>query len=214
MNKKIAAGVAVTLTAASIATNLLVEPEELLHSAEYLAANTKIVDTAVLDDAEITVEEEAEKTRLDAVRAWIIRLPVMVKAVFLLPLWALGAIPVTVGTAVLSALAPIWAQVLGVLMQAGVLVGVFCLGYKLLFPKKKVRELFKKRNFRWLLLGAGSVSVANVLLTTAWSGWAVLRAVVMTVVGFGVLCLLWHRIAKKLQPDEPEMVQTRLKLEY
>ena len=214
MNKKIAAGVAVTLTAASIATNLLVEPEELLHSAEYLEANAKIVDTAVLEEAEILVEEEAEKSRMDAVRAWIIRLPVAVKAVFLLPLWALGAIPVTVGTAAFAALSPIWAQVAGVLMQAAVLVGVFALGYKLLFPKKKVRELFKKRNFKWLMLGAVSVSVANVVLTTAWTGWPVLRAVMMTVVGFGALCLLWHRIAKKVKPDEPRIVQTRLKLEY
>ncbi len=213
MNKKIAAGVAVTLTAASIATNLLVEPEELLHSADYLA-NAKLVELAELEETDLVVEEEAKKTRLDALRDRIIRLPVAVKAVFLLPLWALGAIPVTIGTAVFSALAPIWTQVLGVLAQAGILVGVFCLGYKLLFPKKKVRDLFKKRNFRWLLLGAGSVSVANVLLTAAWSGWPVLRAVVMALVGFGVLCLLWGRIARKIKPEEPDLVQTRLKLEY
>lgn len=214
MNKKIAAGVAATVAAASIATNMLVEPEELVHSAEYLAARTQAVAVEPEGDYDITVEEEAEKTRADAVRAWIIRLPVVVKAVFLLPLWALGAIPVTIGTAVFTAMAPIWAQICGALLQIALLIGAFCLGYKLVFPKKKVRDLFKKRNFKWLFLGAGTVTMANFVLTTAWTGWPVLRAAIMTVVGFGALCLLWHRIAGKIKPDEPNVVTTRLRLEY
>lgn len=214
MNKKIAAGVAAAVTAASVATNLLVEPEELLHSAEYLESNTRAVAVGDVVDYDITVEEEAEKTRVDAVRGWIIGLPVVVKTLLFLPLWALGAIPVTIGTAVFTAMAPIWAQIMGVLLQAAVLVGVFAGVYKLLFPNRKVKDLFKKRNFKWLLMGAGTVSVANVLLTTAWTGWPIVRAIAMTVVGFGVLCLLWYRICHKLKTDEPKVVTTRLRLEY
>lgn len=213
MNKKIAAGVAVTVAAASIATNLLVEPEELVHSAEYLA-RTQAVAVAPDVDTDITVEEEAEKTRADAVRAWIIRLPVAVKTLIFLPLWALGAIPVTIGTAVFTAMAPIWAQVCGALLQIALLIGAFGLGYKLVFPHKKVRDIFKKRNFKWLFMGAGAVTMANFVLTTAWTGWPVVRAIVMTVVGFGALFLLWHRIAKKVKPAEPNVVTTRLRLEY
>lgn len=213
MNKKIAAGVAATVAVASIATNLLVEPEELVHSAEYLARN-QAVALAPDVDTDITIEEDAEKTRADAVRDWIIRLPVVVKAVFLLPLWALGAIPVTIGTAVFTAMAPIWAQLCGALLQIGLLIGAFCLGYKLVFPKKKVRDLFKKMNFKWLFLGAGTVTMANFVLTTAWTGWPVLRAAILSVVGLGALCLLWHRVVGKVKPQEPNVVTTRLRLEY
>lgn len=214
MNKKVAAGVAATIAAASIATNLLVDAEELVHSAEYLNSHTRAV---AMDDGieiAITVEEEAEKTRVELLRERIIRLPVAVKAVFLLPLWALGAIPVTLGTAAFGVIAPIWSQILGVLLQAGILTGVFTAAYKLLFPKRKVKDLFKKRNFRWLALSAGAVSVANVVLTTAWTGWPLVRAIAMTVVGFGVLCLLWHRLAHKVKPEEPKKVKTKLMLEY
>lgn len=214
MKKKIAAGVAVTIAAASIATNLLVDAEELVHSAEYLNTHTRAVAMEPAVDYDITVEEEEEKTRVDAVREWIIRLPVVIKTLLFLPLWALGAIPVTIGTAVFSAMAPIWSQIVGVLLQAAVLIGAFAGIYKLVFPKRKVRELFKKRNFKWLLLGAGTVCMANFVLTTAWTGWPILRAVVMTVVGFGVLCLLWYRICHKLKADAPAKVQTRLRLEY
>lgn len=214
MKKKLAAGVAATIAAASIATNLLVDAEELVHSAEYVNTHTRAV---AMDDAtefSITVEEEAEKTRLDMIRGWIISLPVVVKAVFLLPLWALGAIPVALGTAAFTAAAPIWSQILGVILQAGILVGVFAAGYKLLFPNRKVKDLFRKRNFRWLALGAGAVSVANVVLSMAWTGWPMIRAIAMTVVGFGVLCLLWHRLAHKMKPEEPKKVKTKLMLEY
>ena len=214
MNKKIAAGVAATVAVASIATNMLVDPEELVHSAEYLSSRSQAVAVEPEGDYDITVEEEAEKTRADAVRAWIIRLPVVVKTMFLLPLWALGAIPVTIGTAVFTAMAPIWAQICGALLQIALLIGAFCLGYKLVFPKKKVRDLFKKKNFKWLLLGSGMVTMANFVLTTAWTGWPVLRAIVMTVVGFGALSHLWYRSAKKVKPDEPNVVTTRLRLEY
>lgn len=214
MKKKIAAGIAVSVAAASIATNLLVDADELVHSAEYLNTRTQAVVTETLPVVEITVEEEEEKTRADLLREWIINLPVAVKTLFFLPLWALGAVPVALGTAVASAMAPIWAQVVGVLLQSAVLVGAFAGLYKLVFPKKKVKDLFKKRNLRWLLLGAGIVSVANIVLTTAWSGWPLLRAVGMTVVGFGALCLLWYRICGKLKADTPAKRQTRLQLDY
>lgn len=214
MNKKVAASVAATIAAASIATNLLVDAEELVHSAEYV--NTHIRAVAVDDDFDmaITVEEEAEKSRLDLLRERIIRLPVVIKTVFLLPLWALGAIPVTLGTAALSALAPIWSQVLGVLLQAGILTGVFTAAYKLLFPHRKVKDLFKKRNFRWIALSAGLVSAANVILSSAWTGWPLVRAIAMTVVGFGALFLLWHRLARKVKPEAPKKVKSKLMLEY
>ena len=214
MNKKVAAGVAATIAAASIATNLLVDAEELVHSAEYLESHTRAVAVEEGVEVAITVEEEAEKTRLDLVRGWIIRLPVVVKSVFLLPLWALGSIPVTLGTAAVSALAPIWSQIVGVLLQAGILTGVFLGGYKLLFPKRKVKDLFKKRNFRWIALSAGAVSVANVVLTTAWTGWPAARAIAMTVVGFGALCLLWHRLGRRGKEEEPKKVKTKLLVEY
>lgn len=214
MKKKVAAGVAAAVAAASIATNLLVDAEELVHSAEYLESHIRAVALEDGTEIAITVEEEAEKTRVEVLRSWIIRLPVAVKAVFLLPLWALGSIPVTLGTAALGAIAPIWSQLLGVLLQAGILTGVFLGGYKLLFPKKKIRDLFKKKNFRWLALSAGAVSVANVVLTTAWTGWPILRAVVMTGIGFGALCVLWHRLTSRKEEEEHKKVKTRLLVQY
>jgi hypothetical protein len=212
--KKVAAGVAVTVAIASVLTNLLVEPDELLHSAQYLENHTRYMEQNQQEEFEIEYTEPEEPTRVDTVRSWIIRLPVAIKALILLPLWAIGAIPVAIGTGVFSALAPIWAQVVGFLLQAGVLAGVFCLVYKLIFPNRSVKELFKKKNFRWIILGAITVTLANFLLGQVWVGWPILRVVLMLVVGFGVLCLLWSRICSKLRPPEPGIIRNRLTLEY
>lgn len=214
MNKKVAAGVAATVAIASIATNLAFTPDELLHDQAYLESHTRYMQMNDQGEYEIEYSEPEELGRKDSARTWLLKLPVPIKALFLLPLWALGAIPVAIGTGIFSALSPIWAQAVSFLLQAGVLVGVFCAVYKLIFPNRKVRELFQKKNRRWLLLGALGVTALNFILAAAWPGWSVARVIIMIVAGFGVLCLLWKRICGKLKGPEPGVVHTKLKLEY
>jgi hypothetical protein len=212
--RKVAAGVAITVAVASIATNLLVEPEELLHSAQYLQTHTQYMEQDQQEEFAIEYTELEEPTRVDALRSWLVSLPVAIKAMILLPLWALGAIPVALGTAVFSALAPIWMQVVSFLLQAGILAGLFCLVYKLIFPNRSIKELFKKKNLRWLILGAVTMTMVNFLLAQVWVGWPIVRVVLLVVAGFGVLCLLWHRICNKLRPPEPGIIHNRLTLEF
>lgn len=207
MKKKTAA--VVTLSAAvlglSAGVNTSFTSEELLHNTEYLAEHGDA-------DYSIHYTEMSELSRADQLRAAIIRLPVAVKALLLLPLWALGAIPVGIVTALIGS--PVVSALAGFVLQAAVLVGVFCVVYKLLFPNKKLRDLFKKKNLKWLLLGAGGVTAGNWVLSEIWAGWNVLRVVLMVAVGFGILCLLWYRICNKFKAPEPQPTETKLILEY
>lgn len=207
MKKKTAAivGLGAAVLGLGAGVNANFTSEELLHSAEYLRE-------AGDADYSIHYTETAELSRADQLRAAIIRLPVAIKALILLPLWAVGAIPVAVVTALAGS--PIWGTLLGFVLQGAVLVGVFCAVYKLLFPHKKVRDLFKKKNLKWLLAGAGGVVAADWVLAQVWTGWNALRIILMVAVGFGVLCLLWHRICGKLKAPQPKQVETKLVLEY
>lgn len=214
MNKKVAAGVAVTVAVASVATNLAFQPDELLHDQAYLEAHTRYMQLDDQGEYDIEYSEPEELGRKDVLRTWLLKLPVPVKALFLLPLWALGAIPVAIGTGALSALAPIWGRLLSFLLQAVILMGVFCGVYKLIFPERSVKELFKKKNRRWLLLGALALTGVDLILSAAWSGWSFARIGILIVSGFGILCLLWHRICGKFKGPEPGVVKTKLKLEY
>ena len=214
VNKKVAAGIAATVAAASIATNLAFEPDELVHSAAYLDSHTKYMQVSDPGEAEIEYSEEEDLSRQDQLRTWLLKLPVPIKALILLPLWALGAIPVAIGTAAFSAVSPIWAHVVSFLLNAAILFGVFCLVYKLIFPERKLTELFKKKNRRWLILGVVAVTGADMLLAQFWSGWSFVRVIILVAVGFGVLWLLWSRICGRLKPPEPKVRRTKLKLEY
>lgn len=214
MNKKAAAGVAVTVAVASIAANLAFEPEELTHSMAYLESHTRYMQAGELGEYNIEYSEPEELGKKDALRTWLLKLPVPVKALFLLPLWVLGAIPVAIGTGLFSALSPVLAQVVSLLLQMGVFIGIFCGVYKLVFPKQKVTELFKKKNRRWLLLGAVTVTSANFAMGIIWPQWSIVRVVLTVALGFAVLCLLWRRICGKLKAPERKIIPRRLELEY
>lgn len=181
------------------------EAEELLQSAARLEESG---DT----DYSIHYTEAGELSRADRLRAAIIRLPVAVKALILLPLWALGAIPVSLVTALAGS--TVVSTLLNFVLQGGVLAGVFCLVYKLLFPQKKIRSLFRRRNLKWLVAGSGAAVGVNWVLSEIWSGWAFLRVILFLAVGFGVLCLLYKRICGKFKAPEPEPVETTLHLSY
>lgn len=214
MNKKVAAGVAVTVAVASVATNLAFQPDELLHDHAYLESHTRYMQAGDLQEAEIEYTEPEELSRNDTLRTWLLKLPVPIKALFLLPLWALGAVPVAIGSSLLSGVSPILSHILSFVLQAAVLVGVFCAAYKLIFPNRSVKELFQKKNRRWLLLGAAAITGADMLLGLFWSGWSAVRIILLVAGGFGILCLLWYRICGKLKGPEPGVVRTKLKLEY
>ena len=216
MKKKTAVGVglATVITAAGIATNLLVTPEELLRTGDTIDASHVEKVAADFGEQSITYTEPGALSAKDAVRARIIHLPLVFKVLVLLPLWAVGALPVALGTALAGTLSPIGAQLLSFVAQAGVLIGVFCLVYKLLFPNKSVKTLFKKKNFRWLLLGAVAVTGVNLLLGIAWPQWSVWRTVLFVLAGAGVLGLLWYRLCGKLKAPRPKEKQTKLLLSY
>ena len=216
MKKKTAVGVglATVITAAGIATNLLVTPEELLRTGESLEASHVEKVSADFGEHSLTYTEPGVLSAKDALRARMIQLPLVVKVLLLLPLWAVGAIPVALGTALAGTLSPIGAQILSFVAQAGVLIGLFCLVYKLLFPHKSVKTLFKKKNFRWLLLGAAALTGGNLLLGIAWPQWSVWRTVLFVLAGAGVLGLLWYRLCGKLKAPRPADKQTKLLLSY
>lgn len=212
MKKKVRAGVAAAVVASGVAVNQAFSPSELTHDTAE-PAHTEIVepvqagpDTAVLAD----YTEERRMGRADRVRTAFLRLPAAVKAAVLLPLWAIGAAP----AALVTALSPFWRALLGLGLQAAALAAVFALAYKLLFPHKKLRELFRRKNLKWLALGAALLTAANVLLGELWAGWPVLRVVLLLAAGYFVLWLLYKRLCGALRGPEPEKLRTALKMEY
>ena len=160
LGKKALTGVICAVAAAALAVGSLVDsPDELFsgapQSAHVIAANADPVDTAA---------PEKKPTLRDRLRWLFLSQPSAVRGIVLLPLWALGKGLIWLLTTLFAAMSPVLQAVLGVLLNAALLFGVFALVYKLLFPNKRLKDLFTKRNILLLAIGSLTLSVADAVL--------------------------------------------------
>ena len=105
---------------------------------------------------------------------------------------------------------PAGQAVLHALLAFGVLLGLFALVWKLLFPNVPLKKMFTKRNMFLITLGAIVITAADRVLAHFWEPWKIWRLVGLGVVGSGVLALVWHRLLDKL--PLPKRRRQRLEL--
>lgn len=208
--KTFAAGMAAVTLAAGVGVHKNVSLDELLQRSQTPVSQVEQAPEYLEPTVILAETDEPERmSRRDLLRARFARRPAAVKSACLLPLWAAGAIP----SALVTATGPLWTALAGFLVQFGLLAGLFALAFKALFPHKKLRELFRRKNWKWLFLGAFTITAANILLAQLWSDWPVVRSLALAAVGFVVLSLLWKRLGGKMTPPEPGRVRTRLVME-
>lgn len=193
--KKHVRSAAVTVTAAaSLAVGSLVDsPDALLDPAFETASRS---DTAIVSVGK-RVSSRPTAARLpfaDRARAWLIRLPLAVRALVLLPLWLVGTVLIAMLSAASQVLAPFLPVLLRVLLNAALLFAFVALVYSFLFPKKKVRDLFYKKNLIPLLLAVGIVTVADALLPVLVENGKAVRMLIRAAVGFAALLIVCGRI--------------------
>ena len=194
--KKTAAVSAVALlTAASVMTGSLFDsPSALLPEdggSAVVYNMTTGLDGADDDDAGVN-EDESEETRrrggIRAVlRARILRLPLWVRLVVLLPLWALGSAILAAAGAAWGLLSPVMGRVAGFALLLALLVGAFVLAAKAVFPDLPVKKLLSRRSLVALLLGAAALSVADAVLGATWADYEQAKDVVLSVGFFAAL---------------------------
>ncbi len=205
--KKVAAGLAAAVLVAGVAVHETFEPAELFQAKDSVPRQSAQEQNPSSGRRFLAELDSYERISLaDAIRSWFIHLPVVIKGTILLPLWAVGAVP----TALATALSPLWGALLAFLLQTIFLLTLFCGVYKTVFPERKVRELFRKKNLKKIFLGAFTVTVVNALLTQLWTNWPAWRAVLLSVVGLGVVSILYKRICGGFRAPEPEIVRSRL----
>ncbi len=124
----------------------------------------------------------------------------VVRGLILLPFWTVGKLLIVLLSALFGALSPVWQAVLGLLLNALLIFGLFSGGYKLLFPNKKLKNFLTKRNI--ILLSAASIilSVADVVLRIYWDDYQPISLAIKLAVGLFLLVLLSWRIYGKRKP--------------
>lgn len=211
--KKLKHGIITATLAAGMITNAAADdPAALLQSPDEAADDhVQVLSAGEMPEYAVYLNELEELTGFDRVRDFVMRLPVAVRAVFLLPLWAVGEVAFAVASAFSAALAtPAGTFIAGIVAQLAILVAVFALAAKVISPHTPVREILGRKRFPWLVAGAVAVSAANLALEQVWDDWNVVRIVLMTAVGYLVLAFLWHRVCDFFRAP----FRRRKKLEY
>ncbi len=202
--KRAAAGAAGAVAAASLLVNAAVtDPATLLRPSE--GSETDPSHVCVVDGTEhrsyiLETDSYEPYTLRERICLRIQSWPLPVRALVLLPLWGIGELLITLLTALWNS--PVGQVLLHFLLEAALLIGLFALVWKLLFPHVPVRKLFSRKKLPWLIGGALLITAADALLGYYWEPWKVWRIVLLVIVGFAVLLLLYHRILGKLPPPE------------
>ncbi len=199
IKKAVKAGAAATVAAASLLVNGAVEdPSVLLHPENPDESASHVLHVDAQEHRSYIVETDRLEPLTFRQKAclWMQRMPLPVRALVLLPLWGVGEALTVLGTALLSS--PIGQAVLHLLLELALLIGLFALVWKLLFPDVPLRKLFSKKNLPWLIGGAILITAANTVLGLVWDQWKFVRAALLAVIGLLVLMLLWYRLCSHL----------------
>ncbi|MBE6909740.1 MAG: EscU/YscU/HrcU family type III secretion system export apparatus switch protein [Ruminococcaceae bacterium] len=183
------------LTAASVVTGSLFDspaallPEDGAPSVVYNM--TTGLDGADDDDAG-TQEDESEETRRRvgvraALRARILRLPLAVRLLVVLPLWAAGSVILAAAGAAWTLLQPVMGKLAGFAVMLALLVGAFLLAAKAVFPDLPLKKVFSRRSLVALLLGAAGLTAADAVLGVSLAEYEQIKTAVLSVGFFVVL---------------------------
>lgn len=187
--KKAAVTTAVALlTAASVVTGSLFEtPAALLpdDGAPSIVYNMNTgLDGADDDDAGLEADESEETRRRGGIRAVlrarILRLPLIVRLLVILPMWALGSAILAACGAAWTLLQPVLGKIAGFALMLALLVGTFLLAAKAVFPDLPVKKLLSRRNLVALLLGAAGLGVVDAALPAVWDGYEQVKDIVLS----------------------------------
>ena len=196
LSRRAAATAAGVLAAVTLALGAVVDSPDELFSGAPQAAQVALCATAQDDCAQEAVPAKpAQKERLrDKLRRLFLAQPSIVRGVVLLPLWAIGKVLIGLFSLLFTALSPVIQILLGVLLNAGLLFGLFLVVLKLLFPNLRLRDFLTRRNILLLLAGSLILSAADTALKMFWEDYRPISIAVMHAVGLLVPPLLWGRI--------------------
>ena len=155
-------------------------------------------------EEELTEEEEEEKKKAQTgstggslwerlgrfLRNAILKLPMAVRACVGVPLWACGSLMLHLLAGLYqTVLSPVISHVISFILLAAVLVGIFALTMKSIFPDMPLRKILRWKNIRWVLLGAAFVKLIDLLLPVFWGEYTRYKYVILLAAGCIVLGL-------------------------
>lgn len=199
--RKVVRTAAGALAAASVVIgSLFASPDDLMQSEDAFAVSCTAPAAQIETDDGTRRRQSAQtvkKSVAERMRGYFLSRPYAVRGVVVLPLWALGKGVLTLGSTVLTALSPFFQGALGFLLNALLLLGVFLLLYKLVFPHASVKKLLSRKNLILMCSAALFLTAADALLKLWWEDYSLISAAIKAGVGLVCLTLIAFRVFGK-----------------
>lgn len=134
-------------------------------------------DTGSDGEEDAVEDEEKKKRRRAALRAAVSKMPLMLRIVYIIPLWAAG-LGIAAGIrALLGAFLPsLAALLLGWVVTAGAVLLLAAGALKLLFPDVPVKKLVNRRTITGALAGVALLAGLDFALPIFWSGYEKIKS--------------------------------------
>ncbi len=157
--------IAATAGASLMVGSLYDSPEELLANSETDERNKAVV-------FEHEQRQATAPTVKERIQDWIGRLPLIVRALVGIPLWLIGSLLTFLLDTVWSQLlVPNAARLVTYLVIFLVIIAVALTVGKMLFPKKKLRELYDNKILLISLITVILLSIVNYILPKYWDDY-------------------------------------------
>ena len=143
-------------------------------------------------------EEEDEKGVFAKMRKWIPRLPVSVRALVVVPLWCAGFGIVQGFSALWQAVsAPVLGMILKWVLAAVLIIAVYAVTVKSIFPHMPLKKILRPRNLLCLLAGTAILAIADSFLPLVWRDYPRVRSWILLLGGFAVLAAVAIPFARR-----------------
>ena len=214
-HKKTVRGAATSLVVLSLLTGLAFQsPGDILQDqtdASSFTPTPVVLDidefvNAPVDDDEDQDGDEQKTVKLSLIarfRQAVLSLPKSVRLLLTVPLWAAGTAILTVISFLWNTLfaSPLGAFIASLAMGFAILLGLFTVTAKALFPDIPLRKLLSKRNLLILAGLALLLSVFDAVAPVYWHSYPLAAALVKLVLGGTVIGYLAHRTGRLFHPD-------------
>ncbi|NCB42425.1 MAG: hypothetical protein EOM59_07370 [Clostridia bacterium] len=176
-----------------VSPNIMVDPP---------AVTLNLEEDSVVQNEEAAAEAKKSNRFSDRLRNRLLSLPQSVRIIFVLPLWVLGWIVTSFGSLLWGGLfSPVAGIIASLLLNIGVIVGLFALTTKLLFPNIPFRKILSKKNIIPLVAVAVLVVALDAILPIYWEGYAVFSVFIKIVFPFSIVGIFVYRL-KKVRSEE------------
>ena len=195
--KKVTLGILAGLTTFSVTLGALFE------SAEELKQNYPKTPKAVIESISDYSEDNLENSEVhdsfkERLKKLIYRIPVKIRTIFFVPLWAIGHILISLLEILFQNIfIPIVSQIGGFLVETAIILLIAAICIKIMFPDMPWSKIFSRKFILSVLIGSLVIRIVDLVLPHFIDNYKTYRMIIKFVIGLIATGIILKPFIKK-----------------